>query len=182
GRTLREIVAAKSKGKNESKEAKKAREQGIKELESLLVGATLVVDARLGGLTDGLLSEQTRTPAEPSDDGSTLWLARPDASDVPVTGFRIRVLGADEQDESAWRATPGAGWLRRHLFVTNLIDGEPSAALVIDGWSGDAATEEERAEADRRQPLDEHQSWAKDCARQIAHRLGIQKERARLLA
>lgn len=182
-RTLSQIAAMKSKGKNENKEAKKAREQDVKELEKLLVGATLVIDARLGGLTDGLLSEQTDATAEASDDGSTIWLARPDVGDVPVTGFRIRVLGANEEDESAWRTTPGAGWVRRHLFVTNVVDGEPSAALVIDGWAGDAATEEERAAAERPQALDEHQSWTEDCARQIAHRLGIERDpHAELLA
>ncbi|WHZ15043.1 MAG: CRISPR-associated helicase Cas3 [Nitrospira sp.] len=181
-RTLGQIAAAKSKGKNENKEATKAREQGVKELEKLLVGATLVIDARLGGLTGGLLSEQTDTTAEASDDGSTTWLTRPDVADIPVTGFRIRVLGANEEDESAWRTTPGVGWVQRHLFVTNVLDSEPSAALVIDGWAGDAANEEERAEADRPQQLDEHQSWAEDCARQIAERLGIETARTNLLA
>jgi len=182
-RTLSEIAAAKRKNKNENKEAKKAREQEVKELEKLLVGATLVIDARLGGLADGLLSEKTNTTAEAADDGSTTWLTRPDVADVPVTGFRIRALGASESDESAWRTTPGAGWVRRYLFVTKVLDGEPSAALVIDGWAGDATTEEERAEADRPQQLDEHQSWAEDCARQIAQRLGIEKDpRTELLA
>ena len=181
-RTLSQLAAAKSKGKNEKNEAKTAREQVVKELENLLVGATLVIDARLGGLSDGLLNEKASTTAEASDDGSTTWLARPDVADVPVTGFRIRVLGADEKDESAWRTAPGAGWVRRHLFVTKVVDGEPSAALVVDGWAGDAATEEERAEADRPQQLDEHQSWAEDCARQIAQRLGFDKARANLLA
>jgi len=182
-RSLEQLAAAKSKGKNESKEVKKAREQGVKEIEQLLIGATLVIDARLGGLTDGLLNEKVDAIAEASDDGTTTWIARPDVADVPVTGFRIRALGASESDESAWRTTPGAGWVRRHLFVTSVVDGEPSAALVIDGWAGDAAMEEERAEADRPQQLDEHQSWAEDCARQIAQRLGIEKDpRAELLA
>ncbi len=175
-RTLSEITFAKSQGKNENNEAKKAREQRVKELEKLLVGATLIIDARLGGLTDGLLSEQTDTTAEASDDGSSMWLGRPDVAGVPVTGFRIRVLGANEEDQSAWRTTPGTGWGRRHLFVTNVADGEPSAALVIEGWSGDAATEDERAEANRPQQLNEHQSWAEGCARQIAQRLGIEKD------
>lgn len=179
-RTLSQLAAAKSKGKNENKEATKAREQAVKELEKLLIGATIVIDARLGGLTDGLLSEQTDMTAEASDDGSTSWVARPGVADVPVTGFRIRVLGASN-DESAWRTTPGAGWVRRHLFVTNASYGEPSAALAIDGWAGDAATEDERAEADRPQQLDEHQRWAEDCARQIAQRLGIETDRANLL-
>lgn len=173
--TLSQIVAGKSKGKSGDKEAKK-------ELQNLLAGATLVIDARLGGLMDGLLNEKVDATAEASDDGSTIWLARPDIADVPVTGFRIRVLGASEEDESPWRATPGAGWVRRHLFATNVVNGEPSEALVIDGWAGDAANEEERAAADRPQQLDEHQSWAEECARQISQRLGIETERADLLA
>lgn len=183
-RTLSQIAAAKSKSKskNENKEAKKVREHGEKELWRLLVGATLVIDARLGGLADGLLSESTDTIAEASDAGPTTWIARPHVADVSVTGFRVRALRAGEEDEAAWRTTPGVGWVRRHLFVTSLIDGEPSAALVIDGWAGDAATEEERAEADRPQRLDEHQSWAEDCARQIAQRLCIDTERTELLA
>lgn len=159
-----------------------AKNDGKEELEKLLVGATIVVDARLGGLTDGLLSEKTDTAAKASDDDSTTWLARPDVAGVPVTGFRIRVVGAGEADESAWRTTPGTGWVRRHLFVTKVLDGEPSEALVIDGWAGDAANEEERAEAGRPQALDEHQSWAEDCARQIAQRLGIETARTELLA
>jgi len=182
GCTLRQLAFAKSKGKNEKKEAKKSREQAGKELEKLLVGATLVIDARLGGLSDGLLNENANTTVAASDDGSTTWLARPDVAEVPVTGFRIRVLGASEEDESAWRTTPGSGWVRRHLFVTSVVDDEPSAALAIDGWAGDAANEEERAEADRPQHLDEHQSWAEDCARQVARRLGIETSRANLLA
>lgn len=181
-RTLNQIAAAKSKGKIENKESKKAREQCVKELEKLLVGATLVIDARLGGLSDGLLNEKANTTAEASDDGSTGWLARPDVAEVPVTGFRIRVLGTSEGDESAWRTTPGAGWVRRHLFVTSVVDGEPSSALAIDGWAGDAATEEERAEADRPQQLVEHQSWAVDCAREISQRLGIDKKFEDLIA
>lgn len=179
--TLSQIAAAKSKDKSENNEAKKTREQGVKELEKLLIGATLVIDARLGGLTDGLLNEKSGTTSEASDDGSTTWLARPDVTEVPVTGFRIRVLGAGEE-EKAWRKAPGAGWVRRHLFVTNGVDGEPSAALVIDGWAGDTANEDERAEAGHPQQLDEHQSWAEDCARQIAQRLGIETARANLLA
>lgn len=174
-RTLSQIAAARSMDKNENKEAKK-------DLEKLLVGATLIMDARFGGLTDGLLSKQANTTAEASDDGATIWPARPDVADVPVTGFRIRVLRAREEDESAWRTTPGSGWVRRHLFVTNVVDGEPSAALVVDGWVGDAANEEERAAADRPQQLDEHQQWAEDCARHIAQRLGVENARANLLA
>jgi CRISPR-associated endonuclease/helicase Cas3 len=184
-RALDQLAAAKSKGKNESKEAKKAREHDIKQLEDLLAGATLVIDARLGGLTDdGLLDGKAKTDTVASDDSSGTWLARPDAAGVPVTSFRIRELGAGEQEDAdtLWRTPPGGGWVLRHLFETNVVDGEPSAALVIDGWIGDAATEDERAEANRPQQLDEHQIWAEECARRIAQRLGIEKKYEDLLA
>src|SRR5262249_47999131 len=59
---------------------------------------------------------------------------------------------------------------------------EPSAALAIDGWVGDAAMEDERAEADRPQRLDEHQSWADECARAIAKRVGLDSGYEDLLA
>jgi CRISPR-associated endonuclease/helicase Cas3 len=177
---LGQLAAAKSK------EAKKAREHDIKQLKDLLTGATLVIDARLGGLTDaGLLDGKAKTGAVVvSDDSSGTWLARPDAPGVPVTGFRIRELGTGEQEDRdiAWRTTPDEGWVRRHLFVTNVVDGEPSAALVIDGWVGEAATEDERAEANRPQQLDGHQVWAEECARRITQRLGIEKKYEDLLA
>lgn len=169
GRALEQLAAA------NSKEAKK-------ELEQLLIGATLVIDARLGGLTDGLLNDRADDPAEASDDSATSWIARPDLPQVPVTGFRIRLWRAGEEDTAPLPTAPEVGWVRRHVFATSLLDGEPSEALLIDGWAGDAANEEERAASDRPQKLDEHQSWAEDCARKIAHRLGIETERANLLA
>lgn len=182
--TLAELAGAKGKGKKESKDEKKAREQAVKQLEGVLAGATLVVDARLGGLVDGLLSGKAEAVAVAADDNSGTWLARPDAVGVPVTGFRIRELGAEEEGDAdtAWATTPGGGWVRRHLFVTKLVGGDPSMALAIDGWVGDAATEDDRAEADRSQQLKEHQDWAAECAREIARRLGLDRRYEDLLA
>lgn len=179
GCTLEQLAAAKSKGKNESKEAKKAREQ----IKALLTGATLVVDGRLGGLADGLLDPKSNV-AEAADDSPTTWLVLPDAADVPVTGFRVRQLRTREQDEvdAPWHAAPGSGWVRRYLFVTDAPGGEPSAALAIDGWVDDAATEDERAESNRIQKLDDHESWAEESARVIAKRLELDKNYEYLLA
>jgi len=70
----------------------------------------------------------------------------------------------------------------RHRFETKVVDGETSALLAIDGWEGEAATEEERAEADRPQQLEEHQDCAAECAREIAKRLGIERRYEDLLA
>lgn len=183
--TLKQLTAARAKGtKAESKEAKRAREQTVQQLEEFLNGATVVVDARFGGLTDGLLREKTNTPAHAADDLDTPWLNCPETIDVPVTGFRVRELRRGQLDSAGvpWNAPPDNGWVRRLLFVTAAEDGEPSEALVIDGWVNDAATEDERAEADRPQKLDEHQIWAEECARGIATRLGLAKQYEDLLA
>jgi len=176
--TLERLAAAKSRGKNESKEDKKVREQ----LEELLTGATLVVDARVGGLADGLLNPKSNI-AKAADDSPTTWLVRPDADDVPVTGFRVRRLQRGEPDEvdAAWDIKPSDGWVWRYLFVTEVVDGEPSVALAIDGWVDDAATEDERAEANRPQKLNHHQGWAEECARRIAKRLELDKRYIDLL-
>lgn len=182
--TLEKLAAAKTKGRNESKETKKSREQVVKQIEERIVGSSLVVDTRLGGLTDGLLDGKADRVAVAADDSSGTWLALPDDAGVPVTGFRIRELRTGDQAEAdpAWNTTPGQGWVRRHLFVTKMLDGEPSAALAIDGWVGEAATEEERSEADRPQQLEEHQVWAAECARAIARRLGLERRYEDLLA
>ncbi|MCC6930383.1 MAG: type I-U CRISPR-associated helicase/endonuclease Cas3 [Gemmatimonadaceae bacterium] len=167
--------------RKELDELKALKNEAAKQFDVSLTSLTLVVDAELGGLTHGLLDLDSNAIAAASDDCSSTWLARPDVADVPVTGFRIRELGANEEDESAWRTTPGAGWVRRYVFVTKMVDGEPSAALAIDGWAGDAATEEERAEANHPQKLGEHQALAVECARQIAARLGIGAARTYVL-
>ena len=67
------------------------------------------------------------------------------------------------------------------LFKNNTSNAA-AAALVIDGWVGDAATEEERAAADRPQQLGQHQSWAEECARAIAKRIGLDEKYEDLLA
>jgi CRISPR-associated endonuclease/helicase Cas3 len=181
---LEQLKVAAKKGKEESKESKATREKILKQLEELLTGATLIVDARLGGLTDGLLDGQAGAIAEAADDASMTWLARPDVPDVPVTGFRVLRLRMGEKDDASFGLArdAGDGWVRRYLFPTEVVDGEPSEALLIDGRACDAATEDEKAEADRPQQLDEHQNWAEECARAIVKRLQLSKDHEDLLA
>ncbi|HEY0465892.1 MAG TPA: type I-U CRISPR-associated helicase/endonuclease Cas3 [Polyangiaceae bacterium] len=181
--TLEQLTAAKNKSKKESKEDKKTREQNARQLEELLTGSTLVVDSRLGGLTNGLLYDKSNAIVDAADDSATRWPVRTDAADVPVTGFRVRPLRNGEQDDAkaVWRTTPGDGWVRRHLFVTEVVEDGPSAALTIDGWVGDATIEDERAEANRPQELDEHECWAEESARAIAKRLGLDTKFVNLL-
>jgi len=183
-RTLGQLAAASCRRKTESEESKKRRDHDLRHLEDLLAGATLVVDARLGGVTDGLLDGKSKMVVDAADDVSATWLVRSDAPNGSVTGFRVRPLCAgDLGDVDVYgRFGLGDGWVPRFLFATQVVNGELAAALAIDGWVGHVATEDERAEADHVQPLEEHLNWTEECAREIGKQAGLGREYEDLLA
>jgi CRISPR-associated endonuclease/helicase Cas3 len=131
-----------------------------KDLVQELSAATLIVDARLGGLRDGLLNDDTdATDIRAADDGG----------DWPVdVGFQVRTAKTEETTERvafefATRRTAEGEALERLLIVTD-------------------KTEESRAESRHAQLLDEHQSWAERCARRIAQGVGLTGDYAEALA
>jgi CRISPR-associated endonuclease/helicase Cas3 len=174
--TLKRLRVANDK---KGKVGKKARE----ELEACMAGATLIVDARLGGLQSGLLDDKEMTLAETADDGSA-WPERASTPGVSITGFRVTRLQVSASDDEPERpgTSPDKAWVRRLEFVVDAVDGEPTNVLVIDGSAGESATEDDRAEAARPQKLDEHQTWAEQCAWRIAKGVGLQEEWGALLA
>lgn len=138
------------------------------ELESALQGATLVVDARLAGLKTGMLDNDESAPPQTADGEE--WLAE------GVVGFRVRSVAAGEAFAT------DSKWHERGRFAAEVSsEGEPRRWLIIEKWREDAATEDDRS-ASRLQLLDEHQSWAEDRAREIATRLGLDKEYVEMLA
>ena len=179
-RTIKQLRAASSKDKASKDGAKEAKKQ----LKQLLIGATLIIDTRLAGLTDDLLEDKASATAEAADDPNTVWLARSNTPGVPVTGFRIRQFPADDQEALVPTSATAheTGWVQRHVFVTEEADGKPLAGLIIDGWVGDPTTEDERASSNRPQKLEEHQNWADACAREIAKRLRFDEKLSDLLA
>jgi CRISPR-associated endonuclease/helicase Cas3 len=149
-------------------EAKKAK-QAKKLFNHFLHGATLVVDARIGGLKNGLLDEETKDSPRTTDDGE-LWMEIADAtptSATPVVRFRVRTA------EVGQSLTVDKQWLERLRFAAEVTDdGEPIRWLIVEKWRYDGATEDDRS-AGRPQLLDEHQEWAAECARNFAQRLGL---------
>jgi len=155
-RTLRwsDITDADNKKAKEKKEA----------LENVLSGTTLVIDARVGGLRDGLLRDDVGD-IPPTADGD-------DWSNVR---FRVRSRSAGESP------TTDPNWRERLRFdVERTEDGESRRWLVVEKWRHDAATEEDRS-AGRPQVLDEHQSWAAQRALGLAQRLGLEGVYAKAL-
>ncbi len=144
--------------------AKKQRD----ELSRLFAGATLVVDARLGGVKDGLLDEK-EGGAPPTADRDA-WLGE------GALRFRVRSLQASET------ISRDPNWRERVRFASEVsAEGEATRWLVVEKWRHDAATEEDRSAANP-QRLDEHQSWTEARARRLATVLDLDGELADALA
>jgi CRISPR-associated endonuclease/helicase Cas3 len=155
-------------------ESKKAR-QAKRVFKHFLHGATLVIDARLGGLRAGLLNGAEDRRPRTVDDGEE-WLMT--AKDEPTVRFRVRLADASAEqvpeDKRQWR--------QRLRFPSALSDeGEPERWLIVEKWLFDAATEDDRSEG-HPQLLATHQSWAESRAREIAKRLGLPGDYTEMLA
>ncbi len=126
-----------------------------------LAGAMLIVDARLGGLRDGLLDEKESSVPRTVDDGK-VWLGE------GTVGFRVR-----SADTSAEPVQDG-NWRERFRLATEVTeDGEAVHWLVVDKWGNDAATEDDRSLMSCRQLLDDHESLAEACCRHLAQAIGL---------
>jgi CRISPR-associated endonuclease/helicase Cas3 len=148
-----------------------------KELLSDLARATLVVDASIAGLKDGLLDNKETSPPRTADDGQP-WMPD-DASGAklerPVVRFRVRP-GATGQSAAVDRE-----WRERLRFAVELSDdGEALRWLTVEKWRHDAANEEDRS-AGRRQLLEEHRNWAEERVRSLAKRLGLDEQYEEML-
>jgi CRISPR-associated endonuclease/helicase Cas3 len=125
--------------------AQEAKGKDRKDLEKELVGKTLIVDARLSGLQDGLLNQGSGDPFE-TVDASSGWSKQ--------AGLRVRQvqsLSEDEEDE----------WPREHAFALRRDgEGEPAEWLVVEQFRSDAQDENGRAISSRPQELGDHQELA----------------------
>jgi CRISPR-associated endonuclease/helicase Cas3 len=147
---------------------------GKKRFQSLLFGKTLVMDARFGGLVDGLLKDYAIDAPPTTDDGSE-WLppilisTKDKKKTISVPVIRFRVL---EQSGESDEAT-GKDWRENLRFDTERNDdGEATRWLVVQKWRDTSNTADDRAEG-RPQSLVEHQSWAAEKARSIGQRLSL---------
>ena len=145
---------------------KQGREK--KQWERQLAGATLVLDARLGGLDDdGMLNEKHDEPpvvADATDD----WLASADA-DAPPIKFRIvRTSGSDDESND-----PEGEWLLNRTFEVERTDAEGVERLEVYKWAIEPTDEDSRSIQSRPQGLREHAEQVAAKARQIAERLHL---------
>ena len=131
-----------------------------------LVGKILVLDARFGGIEDGLLKDKGNNHL-PTADGSDDWSKE--------AGFRVRLShSADEEREKGWR-------FEAEFVLRRDADGDPVERLIVEHFRDGAQSEEARS-VSKPQELAEHQSWAKQKARQIAATIGLSDPGANALA
>jgi CRISPR-associated endonuclease/helicase Cas3 len=130
------------------------------ELDRLLAGATLVLDAGLAGLRNGLLDDTEAGLPRTADDGKD-WLGE------GAVGFRVRSI------EASTGVPRERNWRERFRFASAVTEeGEAIRWLIVEKWRHDAATEEDRSAANP-QLLDEHQSWTEARARRLATALRL---------
>lgn len=139
------------------------------EFSRLLAGATLVLDARLAGLRDGLLEDTEPGLPRTADDGQD-WLGD------GVVGFRVRSI------EAGAVVARDRNWRERFRFASAVTEeGEATRWLIVEKWRHDAATEEDRSAA-HPQLLDEHEAWAEAHARRLATALRLDDALTEVLA
>ena len=144
-------------------------------LEGELPGLTLVVDARLGGLRDGLLDARTDSRAATAD-GEDGWPTT-DAGE-PLVPFRVRRV-TDGEGDAAPALHTDPRWRAVHAFdAARDAEGQALVQLIVENWRSEATDEESRSVAARAQSLAEHQGWAAEKARAIVEALGLDKDLA----
>lgn len=156
---------------NKSKDSKRRLEN----IENDIKGQTLVMDARFGGMTDGLLNPDSEK-AQPTTDEGREWL--PPADGKPVVRFRVLLVAPrEESDENAEK-----DWHESLRFdLQRNPDGEAMCWLSVQKWRATSNNENDRATG-HPQLLSEHQSWAAERATAIGRRLGLPDEYIRALS
>ena len=151
-----------------------------------LAGKRLVVDARFGGIENGLLADGSDGPAPTLDND---WESSGErGSEEEQPSVRVEIL----RDESRARRleahdTPdgASGDWREVLALPYRVsaEGDPVIWLTIEKRRGGGEGEEARAIAPKVQLLAEHQAWAAREAARIAEALGLDEDdRAMLVA
>ena len=151
------------------------------ELHGRLAGKRLVVDARLGGIVEGLLHDG----ADSNKRASTIednWGEQDD--DSKGNGWTLKVEALTEVERARRRgeheASDGsAGHAPRRwqevLDVPYCVssEGEAVSRLIVQKRRGEGESENARAIARKAQRLDQHQQWAAEEAARIADALGL---------
>ena len=140
-------------------------------LKTYLAGRRLVVDARLGGLRDGLLDDRSNTTTPTIEDN---WGDPGGDPNAHAWNLRIDACLDSDQVVDGWQPVSAAPYR-----VTT--EGDAVSWLVVSRRRDVGESEDARAVARRAQRLDEHLHWAGEEAARIAAALGLTHEDTAML-
>jgi len=171
--------------KDMKRETKKQKDEWK---DRLLLGRTLVVDARLGGLQDGMLADKSAAEV-PSADADDSW--RPSPEDVdhadeerprPIR-FLVESISSATDEEGLKASSSIDGWLHVYTFETHFkSNGVVERGLAVFKWSDETTDEGSRSISSKPQSLSDHAQQVADCAREMAKRLELPGEEVEALA
>ena len=178
---LSEIRQLAALAKSMSKSDQRHRDRRKREWkERLLPGALLVVDARMGGLRDGMLDEKCESEVASADADETWREKKEDpaaAASRPMIRFRVEEVTGNEDGEGVKLLDKFAYWRPLRIFETRFDDGGVARrGLAIFKWPDDAADEDSRSILSAPQALSDHAEQVAARARDLAMRIGLPDE------
>jgi len=158
------------------KEAKKAKDEFARQLWN----STLIVDARIGGLSDGLLKASETKVADAADGlapGEWIPSADPDETDAdPIPPFRILDQSADQLKEETSETPSDPRWKTCfRLPIQADEEDEPSRFLTVQKFRQTVTSEESRSTTGERS-LEDHLNDTEKEAERLANRLKLPPE------
>ena len=164
-------ASAKSLGKAEQRQRNRRKEEWR---DRHLPGATLVVDARIGGVRGGMLNEKFEARAATADADES-WRNLPDPAaerPQPLIGFRVEEVIGSEDEERLTLPDDLDDWRHVRTFETRLdAGGAARRGLAVFKWHDDVAGEGSRSILSVPQSLADHVQQVVERVHELAKRL-----------
>ena len=183
--TMRELQRLAASAKSLSKDEQRQRDRRKKEWrERHLPGATLVVDARIGGVREGMLNEKSET-APATADADESWRNLPDPSaesSRPLIGFRVEEVTGSEDEEGLTLPDDLDDWRHVRTFETRFdAGGTARRGLAVFKWHDDVTGESSRSITSAPQSLSGHVRHVVEQVSELTRRLGLPDDEAEAL-
>ena len=175
--TMSELQGLAASAKSLSKDEQRQRDRHKKEWrDRRLPGATLVIDARIGGVHDGMLNEKSE-PGATTADADERWRNLPDPASQGsrrLIRFRVEEVTGSEDEESLRFPDDLEDWRHVRTFETHFdAGGAARRGLAVFKWHDDVAGEGSRSILSAPQSLSDHAQQVVDRVRESTRRLGL---------
>ena len=180
--TMRELQRLAASAKSMSKDEQRQRDRRKKAWRDRhLPGATLIVDARIGGVHEGMLKEKAETAAATADADES-WRSLPDPSaesSRPLIGFRVEEVTGSKDEEGLTLPDNLDDWRHVRTFETRFdAGGTARRGLAVFKWHNDVTDESSRSIVSAPQSLPGHVRQVVEQVSELTRRLGLPDDEA----